>query len=101
MGPTQPVCYANATWEPAPSSYDSIGVVITDSSGRTVTCPVNWVSDGCYVMGSLTATLEPGSYSLNLTSCGWMGCRAALPKGFEIYSGTTTSVDVSIFTGIA
>jgi hypothetical protein len=101
IGPTQPVCRANATVGPASAQYASIEAVVTSQpSGRAVTLPVSWLSNGCSVSGSLEAPLAPGAYSLDLSSCQFMGCSSALPKSFVVAAGQTTSVDVSIDTGI-
>jgi hypothetical protein len=100
IGPTAPVCRANATVGPAPSPYSSIEVIITPSSGQNLTLPVSWLSNGCEVSGSLQASLAPGNYQLNLSSCIFMGCKSTLPKSFTIFAGQTTDVSVSIDTGI-
>ncbi len=101
VGPTQPVCSANATRGPAPSSYSSIEAVVTPSgSGQTANFPIAWTSTGCEVLGSLQAPLASGSYSLSLSSCTFMGCSSALPRSFVIAAGQSTSIDVSIDTGI-
>ena len=101
IGPTQPVCSASATTGPASSPYTSVdAVVTTQSSGQTSTLPISWQSDGCSVSGSLQTNLAPGSYTLNLSSCQWLGCSSALPKTFQVVAGQTTSVNVSIDTGI-
>lgn len=100
VGPTQPVCYAYAPSGPAPSYFASIEILTTDPAGQTTAYPVDWVSNGCYVTGSLSVSLAPGSYSLALSSCNWMGCRAALPRQFVIYEGLS-DVDVPINTGMA
>lgn len=100
IGPTVPVCAANATTGPAPSYYSSLEAVVTTSSGTNMTFPVNWLSDGCEVTGTFQAALSPGAYTLNLSSCNYMGCRSSLPKAFSIVSGQTTDVSVSIDTGI-
>jgi hypothetical protein len=101
VGPTQPVCSVNSTVGPAPSQYSSIKAVVTPQpSGQAVTLPISWRSNGCSVSGSLEAPLAPGTYSLSLSSCQWMGCAAALPKGLVVISGQSTSIVVSIDTGI-
>jgi hypothetical protein len=101
VGPTEPVCMANSTTGPAPSQYSSIEAVVTSQpSGQNATFPVSWLSDSCSVSGSFTASLPPGSYSLSLSSCQWMGCGSALPESFTISAGQTSSVQVSIDTGI-
>lgn len=101
VGPTQPVCSANATKGPAPSSYSSIKAVVTPSGpGQAATFPISWTSTGCEVTGSFQASLAPGSYSLSLSSCTFMGCSSALPRSFVIAAGQSTSIYVSIDTGI-
>lgn len=100
IGPTEPVCSANATIGPAPQPYASISAVVNSSSGMVSTLPISWVSSGCEVMGAVQASLPPGSYSLGLSSCTFLGCSAALPKSFVIVAGQSTSVDVSVDTGM-
>jgi hypothetical protein len=101
VGPTQPVCYATATEGPAPSYYTTIEAVVTDSNGMRTNHSIHWVSNGCYSTGTFGTTLAPGNYSLNLSSCNWLGCRSALPQSFVIQSDTTTNINISISTGIA
>jgi len=104
IGPTAPVCRANMTITSAPSLYSSIGAVITPQpSGQTLILPISWLSNGCSVTGNLSTSLAPGTYTLNLTSCQWMGCSSsgsALPKTFVVIARQTTTIDVSIDTGI-
>jgi len=101
VGPTQPVCSASATTGPASSPYSSVSAVITTQpSGTNSSFPISWLSTGCSVSGSLQALLAPGSYTLNLSSCPWLGCSSALPKTFEVVAGQTTSFNVTIDTGI-
>jgi hypothetical protein len=101
VGPTQPVCYATATEGPAPSYYATIEAVVTDSNGMRTNHSIHWVSNGCYNTGTFGTTLAPGNYSVNLSSCNWLGCRSALPQSFVIQSDTTTNINISISTGIA
>lgn len=101
VGPTQPVCSVNATAGPAPSSYSNIEAVVTPSGpGLASTFPVAWTSTGCAVEGSVQASLAAGSYSLSLSSCNFMGCSSSLPRSFVITAGLSTSIAVSIDTGI-
>jgi hypothetical protein len=102
IGPTRPLCSANSTVGPAPSPYSSIEAVVTPSpSGQASTLPIVWTSDGCEVNGSLQASLAPGAYSLNLSSCNFLGCVSSLPRSFLVVAGGSTSLDVEIETGIA
>jgi hypothetical protein len=76
-------------------------MVVVSSSGRNITTlPVNWLSNGCFVSGSIQVALAPGAYSLNLSSCTFVGCKDVLPESFSVSSYQDTSVDVSIDTGI-
>jgi len=101
IGPTQPVCMANSTVGPAPSQYSSIEAIVTSQpSGQIATLPISWLSNGCEASGTLEAPLAPASYSLNLSSCTFMGCSSALPKSFVIVAGQSTSISISIDTGI-
>ncbi|HVB13094.1 MAG TPA: hypothetical protein VNE86_08155 [Nitrososphaerales archaeon] len=100
VGPTQPVCMANSTSGPAPSQYSSIQIIITSSSGQNTTLPTQWLSNGCEATGTAQASLGVGTYTLNLSSCTFMGCKTSLPKIFTITSNQITDVNVSIDTGI-
>src|SRR6266704_1832897 len=67
-----PLCRVPATTEPAPPYYNQIEVVITPSpsSDLPLTVPVNWVLiGGCAVHGTFKIGLNPGVYSLTITSC--------------------------------
>lgn len=101
IGPIAPVCRANMTIGSAPTLYSSIeGVVTPQPSGQALTLPISWLSNGCSVTGSLKASLAPGTYSMALSSCQFMGCSSALPKSFVIVAGQITTIDVPIDTGI-
>jgi len=101
VGPTMPVCSVNVTSGPQPSGFNSsISAIVTDSSGDTMTLPLDWVSTGCSVTGSVSVPLNPGAYSLSLSSCPWVGCNSAIPRGFTILAGQTTGVEISVDTGI-
>lgn len=99
IGPTQPVCYANSGGT-VPSYYSSIEIVITRPLTEITAYQVNWVFDGCNVTSGLMISLAPGNYTLNLSSCPFLGCNKALPRAFQIFPGRLTSMNVSIFTGI-
>ena len=54
VGPTQPVCSANSTVGPAPSSYSSIEAVVSPSPpGQATNLPIAWTSNGCGVSGTV------------------------------------------------
>ncbi len=101
IGPLQPVCLVNSTKGPPPSDIASIEAVITSSSGGILHVPLNWsVYAKCEADGQFRVALQPGSYSLDLSSCTYMGCKNSLPKEFTVYPNLVTTVDVSIDTGI-
>ena len=100
IGPIQPICVVGNMGSTPPSSFPDIEVVISSSTGQVVSLPVDWVYDGCNVTGSVQTALSPGIYSLDLTSCPFMGCSRSLPVSFTIMSSQSTSLDVSIDTGI-
>jgi hypothetical protein len=101
IGPTQPVCMANSTTGPAPAQYSSIKAEVAPNGGGDVSAfSISWLSNGCSVSGTLQTSLAPGAYSLSLSSCTFMGCASALPRSFVVVAGQSTSVDVSIDTGI-
>jgi hypothetical protein len=99
VGPIQPVCRVNSTTGPAPS-YSSIELMITSSSGTNQEVPLIWLSNSCDAFTSAHVSLVAGAYTLNLTSCNYMGCGNSLPRGFAIANGQTTTVQVSVDTGI-
>jgi hypothetical protein len=101
IGPLRPVCLVNSSVGPAPSNIASIQVVITSASGRTTLVPVNWsMYAQCEGVGQFQVALQPGNYSLDLSSCTFMGCKNSLPKAFVINSNRVTTIVISIDTGI-
>ena len=107
-----PVCRVPPATEPAPPYYNQIEVVITPSpsSDLPLTVPVNWVLiGGCAVHGTFKIGLNPGVYSLTITSCYLIRAAVSLlndstclylPKTVLVESGTWTQVEISITTGI-
>ena len=112
IGNVAPLCSGSPTTAPGPAYYNQIELVITPSpsSDLPLTIPLNWVLFyGCIVRATFKVGLNPGVYSLSITSC--YGIRAAvyqpyspfcsgLPKTAIVGSGTWTEADLSITTGI-
>jgi hypothetical protein len=111
IGPVYPVCRVGESPTLAPY-YNQVQVVITPSSGLALNIPVNWVLEqGCWVRGTFKVALNPGAYSLTLTSCAQpppallvsqpigYGC-SQLPKAIILESGSWTQVDIYLDTGI-
>ena len=69
----------------SPALIEKVRSVITDAQGQ-------------YKI----VDLAPGTYTINLTSCQWMDCSSpgALPKTFVVIAGQTTTINISIDTGI-
>ncbi len=106
IGNILPLCRVPPSTAPAPPYYNQIEVLITPSpsSGLPLTVPVNWVLvDGCWVHGTFRVGLNPGVYSLTLTSCisqpSSFGC-SDLPRIVIVEPDAWTQVDISIRTGI-
>jgi len=110
IGPLFPVCRVLESMVPAPSYYNQVQVLVTPSSGLSLTVPVNWVTvGGCWASGTFKIGLNPGAYSLTVTSCAGIvasisqpigfGC-ADLPKTVIVEAGAWTQVEISIGTGI-
>jgi len=112
IGNVAPLCTVPPATAPAPAPYNQIEVVITPSpsSDLPLMVPVNWVLiGGCTVHGTFTVGLNPGVYSLSITSCyavhseyylGFIPFCPGLPKTAIVESGAWTQVDISITTGI-
>ncbi|MDV3293632.1 MAG: hypothetical protein LYZ70_05125 [Nitrososphaerales archaeon] len=101
IGSLRPVCQVNSSSSPVPNYIASMQAVVTSRARNAVYVPIDWsLFGGCEAIGSFKATLDPGSYTLNLNSCSFMGCKAALPKTFTILPDRTTNVEVMIETGI-
>jgi hypothetical protein len=112
IGNVAPLCRVPPTTAPAPSYYNQIEAVITPSpsSDLPLFVPVHWVLvAGCVVDGNFTISLNPGAYSMTITSCYLIRAAASflndpfcsgLPKNVIVESGTWTQVAISITTGI-
>lgn len=112
IGNIYPLCTGNPTTAPAPEYDNRIEVVITPSSSSDfpLTVPVNWVLlNGCTVHGTFKVSLNPGTYSLTITSCYLIGAAATflndptcsgLPRTVVVQPWTWTQVEISIRTGI-
>ena len=61
---------------------------------------LSWtLQDRCELMAPFQATTGPGTYSLNLSNCGYTGCRV-LPITAVVVPGALTAVTINIVTGI-
>jgi hypothetical protein len=75
-------------------------LIITSSSGKILVVALSWtLHDRCALIAPLQVTLSPGTYSLNLSNCSYMGCRV-LPITVVVVPGVFTPVNINIVTGI-
>src|SRR5207249_10838708 len=75
-------------------------LVITSSNGRIQVVALNWTLENrCELISPFQVTLSSGTYSLNLSSCSYMGCRV-LPIIVVVVPGVFTPVRINIVTGI-
>ena len=74
--------------------------VITSSNGRIQVVALNWTLENrCELIAPFQVTLNPGTYSVNLSSCSYMGCRV-LPIIVVVVPGVFTPARINIITGI-
>ena len=90
-----PVCSITGS---APATGPDL--VITSSNGRIQVVALNWTLENrCELISPFQVTLSSGTYSLNLSSCSYMGCRV-LPIIVVVVPGVFTPVRINIVTGI-
>src|SRR5437870_6675442 len=109
IGPVYPVCSVLQSTTPAPAYCNQIQVLVTPTSGLALSIPVNWVIvESCSAHGTFKIALNPGTYSLTITSCNpatpsiyfpSYGCQD-LPKTVIVESGAWTQIEIAIGTGI-
>ncbi len=75
-------------------------LIITSSNGRTQGVGLSWtLQNRCQLVAPFRVTLSPGTYSLDLSSCNYMGCRV-LPITVVVVPRVFTPAKISIVTGI-
>jgi hypothetical protein len=90
-----PVCSVTGS---VPSTGPDL--LVTSSTGRIQVVALSWtVRDQCELLALFQVFLTPGTYSLSLSSCNYMGCRV-LPINLVVVSGVFTPVKINIVTGI-
>jgi hypothetical protein len=90
-----PVCSVTGS---VPSTGPDL--LVTSSTGRIQVVALSWtLRDQCELIALFQVSLAPGTYSLSLSSCNYMGCRV-LPINLVVVSGVFTPVKINIVTGI-
>ncbi len=75
-------------------------LIVTPSNGLRQDMALSWtLQNRCQLVAPFRVTLSPGTYSLNLSSCNYMGCRV-LPITVVVVPGIFTPAKISIVTGI-
>jgi hypothetical protein len=90
-----PVCSVTGS---VPSTGPSL--IIASSSGRIQVVALSWtLQDRCELIAQFQVALTPGTYSLSLSSCNYMGCRV-LPITVTVVSGVFMPIRINVVTGI-
>jgi hypothetical protein len=90
-----PVCSVTGS---VPSTGPDL--LVTSSTGRIQVVALSWtLRDQCELIALFQVFMAPGTYSLSLSSCNYMGCRV-LPINLVVVSGVFTPVKINIVTGI-
>ncbi len=98
IGPVFPVCRPNATLENA--TYVN-NAVLRNGLFPSIEVSPSWsLYAGCELVGKFSVPLRPGSYSLRLENCSYVGCNRSLPVEVTVPSGETVNVSINIDTGI-
>jgi hypothetical protein len=75
-------------------------LVVTSSNGRIQMVALSWtLQDRCQLIAPFHVMLSPGTFSLSLSSCSYMGCRV-LPITVVVEPGVFTPAKINIVTGI-
>lgn len=88
-----PLCPVEPCPDPSPDIYASRQLVLQPRSGSPTYVQLN--SDG-----SFQATINAGTYTVNLTNCTFLGCEYSLPKTIIVEPNEITVIDINIDTGI-
>src|SRR5438132_8972993 len=91
IGNVSPVCSITGS---APATGPDL--VIASSNGRIQVVALNWtLQNRCELITPFQVTLSPGTYSLNLSSCSYMGCRV-LPITIVVVPGVFNTARINI-----
>jgi hypothetical protein len=75
-------------------------LVIRSSDGTTAITGLRWnLVDRCALTAEFRIPLQPGTYSVTLAPCNYLGCNA-LPVTVSVGAGAFSAVSINIVTGI-
>ncbi len=90
-----PLCTASGQ---TPASGPNL--IIMSTTGNILVVPLTWNRvDQCELVSLFHVELQPGSYSLTVSPCNYIGCRS-LPITVTVGPGIIVPVKISITTGI-
>ena len=90
-----PVCSISGS-----QSATGPSLVIRSSDGKTTTAQLSWnLVDQCALIAEFQIPLQPGTYSVTLAPCNYLGCNT-LPVTVSVDAGAFTAVNINIVTGI-
>ncbi|MDE1852541.1 MAG: hypothetical protein KGI38_02205 [Thaumarchaeota archaeon] len=95
VGPSQPVCRVGESCNVNMTGYSLIFTWQCYGLCPALSRPVALGADGRYAV-----SLPVGTYTASLSSCPWLGCSSALPRTVTVDSGLTTTLNITIDTGI-
>jgi len=88
-----PLCPVEPCPNPRPDIYTSRQLILQPVSGNPTYIQLN-------PDGSFQATVNAGTYTVNLTNCTFLGCKYSLPRTVTVSPSETTTIDINIDTGI-
>jgi len=88
-----PLCPVEPCKNPDPDIYISRQLILQPGFGNTIHVPLN-------PDGSFQATVNAGTYTMNLIDCTFLGCKRSLPITVTIIPNKITTIDINIDTGI-
>jgi hypothetical protein len=92
IGPWTPVEPIGGS-HPPPEVYSSRHIILEGTFLPRVEIPMNGT-------GYFTAQVRPGTYSLTMSNCTFVGCSRVLPMTITVKQGETTTLQIKIDTGI-
>ncbi len=88
-----PLCPVEPCPGTVPNPYTARQIIASKKTGEVFHIPLN--ADGSFV-----GELPDGTYSIDLTSCSYLGCKRSLPREIIIEENKTLQVSIDIDTGI-
>ena len=92
IGPWTPVEPVGGS-HPPPEVYTSRHIILEGTFLPRVEIPMNGT-------GYFTAQVKPGTYSLTMSNCTFLGCSRVLPMIVTVKQGDTMTLQINIDTGI-